>query len=540
MKKIVKKTTVFALALIVMGLNSCDVEPEIYSEVLPEEFFQTPEQIASAASAAYIPLRFWWDHQHVAQDLTSDQSTVAVRSNNGWDDGGVWPRLMAHDFDGQGFTDATWDSMNQGVSSCNRLIEIFTEQAGADSPGVYELRALRAFYFYTLLSAYGNIVIETRFADADPAPPQATPQEAWNLIESELLASVDNLSESTGDDTYAKMNKWVGYHLLAQVYLNSERITGVAKWQEAADAANVVINSGAYSLEGGYFANFRTQNDGSNENIFVVPYERGQLGGFNVRHQMHQSGDGTFGMAQTPWGGWAIQEDFYNAFDANDKRRGMFLIGQMYTVEAGPNWNDDTGFSFSNPDPSLEHNNCIEDFDNYSAEFQPLLVGGCNIFLTPDYTEIDGRYPYRHGARYGKYEIALNETGDISNDFAIYRFAQSLLYRAEALWRLDNGSAEAMSLVNQIRARAGLDPLAALTEDDLFWEIKKELAIENYSRPTLLRFGRWEDDWFLKGKGNQKGEPSQNIFTEEFRRVFPIPQWALDGNPSLNQNPGYQ
>ncbi len=528
------------LLLLCVSYYSCDVEPEIYSEILPEEFFQTPEQFASAASSAYIPLRRSVDWIHPVSDGASDQSTVPVRSNNGWDDGNVWPRLMSHDFSPtQFYTSRAWDLSSEGTAICNRLIEIFTEQAGADSPAVAELRTLRAYYIYMALSYYGNIPVELRFKDADPAPSQISPQEAWNILESELLASIDNLSEEKSSATYGKVNKWVGYNILAHLYLNSERLTGVPKWQEAANAANVIINSGAYSLESGYFANFRTNNESSNENIFIVPFERGFLNGFNFRHTaLHQSAAPTFGMADTPWGGFSIQEDFYNAYDANDKRRNMFLAGQQYTIEAGPNWNDDTGFSYNNPDSSFELVNCVEDFDNYSASGQAELVGGCNIFITTDYNEIENRYPYRHGARYVKYEIALNETGDISNDWVIYRYGGVLLLRAEALWRMDNGSSEALALVNMTRARAGLDALVALTEDDLYWEIKKELAIENHARATTIRFGHWEDPWFQKGVGNVKGVPSVNN-NEEFRRFYPIPDAALQANPSLNQNTGY-
>ena len=72
---------------------------------------------------------------------------------------------------------------------------------------------------------------------------------------------------------------------MSDLYLNSERITGVAKWNEAASAANVVINDGGYGLEAGYFSNFRAENDGSQENIWVIPYERNIFGGFQARPQ---------------------------------------------------------------------------------------------------------------------------------------------------------------------------------------------------------------------------------------------------------------
>ena len=166
-------------------------------------------------------------------EIISDIASVAVRSTNGWDEGGVWPRLMSHDWTPDlGFIGNTWANMSNGISTSNRLIEVVSNAAGPDSPGVAELRALRAFYFYKLLSAYGNIPIESRFSDADPNPSQVSPQVAFDFIEKELLESVDLLSEDKSSLTYGKVNKWAGYSILTDLYLNSERITGVAKWSE--------------------------------------------------------------------------------------------------------------------------------------------------------------------------------------------------------------------------------------------------------------------------------------------------------------------
>ena len=529
MKKINKiSISIFALLMVLVN-QSCDVEAEVFSEITPDQFFQNDLQIASAASAAYTPLYSYWG-LHDLSELPSDQSTVPVRSNNGWDDGGLWPRLVRHDFNENDFVDGPWNMASGGISACNRLIEIFTESVGEDATVIYELRTLRAFYTYVLLSYFGNIPIETSFANADTAPSQVSPQEAWSFIETELLASVDNLNEDKSS-SYAKVNKWVGYTVLAQLYLNSERITGTPKWQEAANAANEVINSGAYDLEGGYFANFKAKNEGSKENIFVVPYERNIAGGFGVRmSSLHQSANQTFGYSTTPWGGFSIQEDFYNAFEEEDKRKGMFIIGQQYTVAAGPSYSDELGFYYANPSDELKVTNCVEDWDNYGTDpaLQAQLEEGCNVLITADYQEVGGRYLYRNGARYGKYEYPIGEVFDISTDFPIYRYAMVLLMRAEALWRLDNGSSEALMLVNLVRDRIGVDPLTALTEDDIYWETKKELAMENRAREITIRFGHWEDDWFLRD-GNK----------EEFRRIYPIPQSQLQSNPNLQQNPGY-
>ncbi|PGH39576.1 MAG: RagB/SusD family nutrient uptake outer membrane protein, partial [Candidatus Nephrothrix sp. EaCA] len=60
------------------------------------------------------------------------------------------------------------------------------------------------------------------------------------------------------------------------------------------------------------------------------------------------------------------------------------------------------------------------------------------------------------GARYAKYKIERGLPGmSMGNDLVIYRLADIMLMKAEALMR-KNGSAtqEAVDLVNRVRARA--------------------------------------------------------------------------------------
>ncbi len=525
--------------LTALGYQSCEdsLEADVFSEITPDNFFQNEQQLAAAASAAYTPLYGFWGN-HEVSDLPSDQSTVPVRSNGGWNDGGLWPRLMRHEFNARDFVNGRWSTFFEGVGSCNRLIEIFAPQVGEDAQIVFELRTLRAFYYYQLLNLFGNVPIETRFAEADPAPEQRSAPEVFDFIESELLASIDQLREENNISTYGKVNKWVGYTLLAQLYLNAERFDAGPHYQEAADAAEVVINSGVYSLESGYFANFRVDNESSAENIFVVPYDQNNATGFTAWVQsLNQSARPTFDLANQPWGGFTIQEDFYKAFDEDDNRRGMFIVGQQYTIEAQPTWSNVQGFFYANPKEEFKLSDCTEDFNRLTAAEKAQMEAAnipvdCNIKIRPEYIITDDRgiAPYEDGAKYGKFEIELGQNNpQMSNDFPIYRFAQVLLMRAEALWRMDNGSMEALNLVNQIRNRAGLEPLTELTEDDLYWEIKKELAIENHARAITIRFGHWEDGWFLK-------EPNPS---ETFKRFYPIPAEQLQANVNLEQNPGY-
>ncbi|PXX24011.1 RagB/SusD family nutrient uptake outer membrane protein [Arenibacter sp. ARW7G5Y1] len=529
------KNRIYILLLLsVFTYQSCsDLEAEVFSEITPETFYQSDVQLAAAASSAYTPLYGYWG-SFEEQDATTDQTTCPIRVNGGWNDGGLWPRLMRHEFiETDGLWNGEWNRYFGGVASCNRLIEIFSANIGDDAPIISELRALRAFYYFKLLDLFGNIPIETRFAEADPAPLQSSPAEVFAFIETELLESIPGLTEEKNIATYGKVNKWVAYTVLADLYINAERFGAEAHYSEAANAANEIINSGKYSLEPGYFKNFRVDNENSNENIFIIAYDKNKAQGLNIySSSLHQSARPTFNLVGQPWGGFSIQEDFYKAFEENDKRRGMFIVGQQYTSAAGPTWTDTDGFAYANPKAEFELIDCTEDFNRALPEELAEKPIDCNIFITPEIslTTARGIAYYKEGARYGKYEIEMNSGNrNYSNDFAIYRFAHVLLMRAEGLWRSDAGNAEALNLVNQIRGRVGLDPLSVLTEDDLYWELKKELAMENHARPITIRFGHWEDSWFLK-----EANPG-----ETHKRFYPIPQLQLQSNVNLKQNPGY-
>ena len=516
--------------------QSCtNLDSEVFSEITPDNFFTNDAQTAAAASAAYTALYQWWENGQWLMDMPTNQSCMPIRSNRGWDDGGRWPAMVRHDFPPtDGIFNTLWTSFFGGISSCNRLIEIFTENIGADAPVIAELRALRAFYYYTLMDLYGNVPLETRFAAANPAPSQSSPAEVFAFVETELLEAIPKLSEDKAA-TYAKMNKWVAYTILAKMYLNANNYNAGDHWQEAADAANMVINSGFYEIETLYFTNFLVNNEGSRENIFVVPFDKVNTGGLFgvIRRATHQSVTWTLGYpAGTSWGGVSIQEDFYNAFDSADKRKGMFFIGQQYTLQAGPTWSEEFGFFYQNPKDEFKLVDCAEDVDRFVGVLDQLLpeASDCNVNIVPGYWFTnDGRTGYENGARYAKWELetGASNTGIMSNDYAIFRYSHILLMRAEALWRVDNGSAEALVLVNQIRNRAGLDPLGALTEDDLFWEFEKELAMENHTRTILIRYGKWLDPWFQKDQRDAS------------RLLYPIPQAQLQANPNLAQNPGY-
>ena len=116
----------------------------------------------------------------------------------------------------------------------------------------------------------------------------------------------------------------------------------------------------------------------------------------------------------------------------------------------------------------------------------------------------------------------------IGNDIVIFRYADVLLMKAEALVR--NGE-DGTALVNMVRARAGAKPLERVTLGDILRERMIEFSWEGLRRQDLVRFGEFTRSW--------SSRPALPGESSGYTTVFPIPADVLALNPKLSQNPGY-
>jgi tetratricopeptide (TPR) repeat protein len=114
----------------------------------------------------------------------------------------------------------------------------------------------------------------------------------------------------------------------------------------------------------------------------------------------------------------------------------------------------------------------------------------------------------------------LDQYGDVP----VVRLAEMYLVRAETNLRLGTTTgATPLSDVNLLRNRAGANPLATVTINDVLAERKLELAFEGQQIHDAKRI-------------------KKNVGTLAFsdnKLVIPIPQREIDTNKSLIQNPGY-
>jgi hypothetical protein len=442
-------------------------------------------------------------------EITSDEIIVPTRGND-WYDGGQWQGLWLHKFKPDVFVDGGWSDLNNGIGKVNFTLNIL---AGLPSkPSNYdaivaELKVLRAYFLFQMMDMFGSIPVVTDY-NTDPSKVvQKSRAEVYAFLEGELTANVPLLTNTVDKTSYGRLTQYAGHMLLAKLYLNAQVYTGTPQWAKAITEVNLVINSGKYILQPNYFDNFSTSNEGSSENIFVVPFDKINIGGMNWEMQtLHYSHNLTYGLTGQPWNGFCSTADVLNKYDAADARKAQFLVGQQYAADGVTPLTD--------PQANL-----------------PLV-------LNPNVTSLsDASLPFRMaGARNVKYHPEAGTAGNQSNDMVLFRLSDAYLMLAEASVHLGD-IPTAVTAVNKVRERAGVADWTAgnLTLPNLLDERSRELMWEGWRRQDLIRFEvATGTHYFTGARTPQKvDDGDQHTF------IFPIPAPEILSNPNLHQNPGY-
>jgi len=543
------------LIMTALGQSCTKLDEQLYTDVTPANFSQSEAQFIAQLGAAYTQLGGYASGDvNNLQELSSDEMVVPTRGSD-WDDGGNWRRLHLHSWKYEdNAVGSAWDFCFNGVTTANRLIYEFTTlstsgQVKADVAAAYisELKSLRGFFYWQLIDLYGNVPLVTDFASKVATPPTVARKDVYSFIIGDLEAAVPLLSRAVDGTTYGRMNYYAGKTLLAKMYLNAGVYVGTTQWDKVIEECDSVINSGKYSLESDYFTNFNVNNSGSKEFIFAIPYDQIFFTGFNLNMQtLHYGSQFTYNLTAQPWNGFCTMEEFYNSYDSTDlrrgdvgtltrpqARRGNFLAGYQY-LYGGKTLVTDDGADANDPDGKPV---------NFGNMFHPGV---------PQINELGPAAWRQSGVRIGKWEFQIGGTSDMSNDFAIFRYADVLLMKAEALWRKSGSATDAgaLALVNQIRERAGLKDLASLdgivsfdqatgsvSGGELLNEMGREMFAEHNRRQDLIRFGYFlhNDKWALPFNN-----PGDAIKTNDPNLLlFPIGKAKLAANPNLVQNPGY-
>jgi hypothetical protein len=454
--------------------------------------------------------------------ITTDEAIAPTRGGD-WYDNGLWQALHAHTWSADHeFVAGSFTSMLSTQFAASNVLEYNPSPQQAA-----EARFLRALSMYWVLDGFDQVPFREDLQDYGILPVTLKGTEAADFIIDELNAILGTLPD-TGPAYTA--NKNAARALLMKIYLNygvyanrAAPTFAPADMNKVISLADEIINSGKYQLNNNFFDIFAPDNHlKSTESIYTFYNSSADNRGQNVRGFAFMVSH--YNMNPSGWNGFATLSDFYDKFGATDKR-----LGGYYDYDAAlpnPGQRDNVGFLIG------RQYNLTTDAPLFARNpaTAPLSFTREVKINEPDPNTLEFT-----GIRVIKYPYDYAAPGDQKdNDYVMFRLADVLLMKAEAILRGGTGTAAgsygstATDIVNAIRAKRGATNLGTVDLNAMLDERGREMYWECWRRNDLIRFGKYLQAW---------QEKAADVGTKNL--LFPIPNNQLAVNPNLTQNPGY-
>lgn len=465
-----------------------------------------------------------------SNEMTTDEMIC------GWGDAGI-SQFDYNTYDASHpMMNAYFARLTTGISFCNQYINVASD---FNATMTSEVRFLRAFQYYLLMDAFGNVPFATELAD----PVYYTRQEIFDWIESELLDIDGTLStpkaKKSTDAGYGRIDQAANWMLLARLYLNSEVYTGTPQWDKAAQYAKKVMDT-SYKLntvgKNGWsayqmlFMGDNGETDAAYEAIFPIYYSGQVTASFGGAQYLI---DGTFDADMHPINPQDTIDfpDAYANINPATALNGVGVNGQWGGLRTRPNLIEKFFPNSQAPNvPSYQMVVAAGDdralFDGVGRNYDNVTIGNFKDgYATTKFTNFQ-----TNGATGSSPEFP-------ETDFFVMRVAEAYLTYAEALTRQAGGTApaDAVTALNQVRARANAGAMAGFSLNDILDEWSREFYFEGHRRTDLIRFGKFggNSDYIWQWKG---GAYNGRNF-ESYRNIFAIPASAV--SEVIIQNPGY-
>ncbi len=471
-----------------MLLSACaDIEEDPVSLLTEEQFYKNDQEAIAAVNAAYNGLNSSTHTLYnrliqISTEMAADDYVAGPRARN------AHVRALSgltHDASNDRMLEI-WRQSYEVINRANVAIdhiegnERLTPELAARL--VREAKFIRALMYFNLVRWFGDVPLVLHQPTLQPEQlsvsksPEADvyAQIIDDLTDAESLPAPSQYSAAD----IGRVTSGAAKALLAKVFLTREQ------WEEAADKANEVIESGWYELFDEFKDVFEVSTKNGKEHIFSAQFK----GYFNFYGNML---GGTAAPNEVP----GVNGDYADALN-----------------------------------PTSDLFEIFDDFDERKAV----------TFVTEMVSPVNGQ-TYTFDPHFHKYYDPTTPAapGESSKNTPIIRYAEVLLIYAEALSQHEGASAAAYAALDEVRTRAGLEPLAdiapGLNKEDfreaVYEERRKELVYEYQRWFDLARRGPAYYVATLKAAGKNSAAP---------RHVhFPTPQRELDINPNLEQHPDW-
>ena len=478
-----KKIAIIAITVFFFSCKESflDLTPDTANSA--SSFFQTKDQFTQAVNSAYAPLGgiytgTFWLLTELRSDNGSYQQNTADRSGINREEIDEF-RETDQNTNLQSFFNASY----LGISRSNIVLEkigaaTFDQAIKDRLEG--EALFLRGFYYFNLVRTFGDVPLVLKVVaspdEAFDTAVKVAEAQIYTQIITDLKAAVAKLPAKYAVADLGHTTSGAAKTILAKVYLTQKNFT------EAANILKTVEADGGYSLVANYADNFKKKNGA--ESILEIQYAEGAGGkSSNFAYSFAPFNAGTvitgFGLNAGSGSGWNIPtQDLIDSYESGDKR---FAASINQTFK----------------DPAMK------------------VVPYVQKYVNPPYLE-----------RFNTWE-----------NFPVTRLADVLLMQAEALNEAGFPNAEAFTLLNRVRARAGLgsktadnaDPKLKIASQADFrtaiaQERRIELAFENHRWFDLVRTG--QADIVLKAHAVKEKALKSYILPASYATInlkFPYP-----------------
>ncbi|HVK48248.1 MAG TPA: RagB/SusD family nutrient uptake outer membrane protein [Pseudobacter sp.] len=505
----------FISAGIALG-SSCkkgilDLYPE--GSITSGNYFKSTAEFQMAVTGAYVPLRNIADIAFYMDEMRADNTHYDYNSK---DRGGAGYEQLADFTDNQsnGVTGTRYNAAYSGIHRCNTILDrletiSFTMADGDRNQITGEAKALRAHYYFDLVRHFGKVPMPLHeLLSPDPKLvflPRTSVDSLYQQIIADFTDALALLPNPKVPES-GKMNKGSVSAELGLVYMTLQQ------WDKAVPLLQSVTTMG-YDLVGNYRDIFDPLKKSNKEAIFEVQYKSGVDGQQSlIPYRFLPVSDSTKAMLDIEYnninGGWNTPTaDLLRQYEADDKR----LNASVGYIE---------GYVGANGIFKTEKI-VTEDVRTYV----PPATKSARIFAKKYYF-----YPYKIPAY------------NTDQNWPLFRLGGVLLLLAEAL-NENNQSADALTPLNKVRFRAGLDDISNTNKDQLreiiAREQRLELAFENYRWLDLVRTGKAATVMTAHGVEMKSlygylGADAYNVTPKKY--IYPIPFREMQLNPTWIQN----
>ena len=572
--KLFKSIILAGLGVALLSLASCDdiLDTDPYDQFTKDNYFTSETNVQLFANYFYNTFTGYGSGSgdYYFNTLNDDQATTGITK---------WTYMNVPGSAG------AWSTPYEEIRRANTLItavpdvESMSEAKKANWLGIGRL--YRAWQHYKVVRAYGDCYWVDKVLDPNDTEILYGPRQSRNSVMDKVLEDMNyacaNITDNAGSRT--AFNKWVALAMKAEIclyegdyskYVKNDNTRANTYLTEAKKACEEIMNSGNFSLNSNYQANFNSLDlAGNKEMILYKHYILGKLA--------HGTIDYTCGSTQV----YGMTKDAFDSYLFKDGK--PLATTSLNKTDRGTVvvLDDNSGLGDA---PHIDITNVLANRDpRLSAQVDHILQ-----FPGSGYARFGGA---QSTASTG-YGVFLFDTNLIDNtnrqstygnwtDAPIFWYAEILLNYAEACAEL--GSITQTDLdksINLLRDRVGMPHLLTSVEADpannmgvsnILWEVRRERRVEmmycmNDRYWSLLRWNQLSlldtnknpdlsrgayvagyetqgislDDVDVDADGyincSNNGAPRQ---WDAKYNLFPIPDDQRNLNPQIGQNPGW-